>query len=129
MGCSTGLDSFWLGVGVDSGFLLVAVVGGCLGLFIVGGGSLAGSTLKSSGLISGGKGRSDKSPTGGKVISVTGGREERSKLGGGGITKGGKVLESPIPGIRLPGIAKGAAGSLVSTGGKLAISGTFGVSN
>ena len=66
---------------------------------------------------------------GGRVISVCGGKGGRSNSGGGGIVRGGKFELSPIPGIREGGIAKGAAGSLLSGSGRLAGSGMSGVSS
>ena len=93
------------------------------------GGSSIGSTSKSEGLISGGRGKAEKSPIGGRVISVCGGKGGRLNSGGGGIVSAGKFELSPIPGIREGGIAKGATGKLLLGSGRLAAFGMSEVSS
>ena len=83
--------------------------------------------MKSSELIVGGRGKFDTSPTGGRVISVIGGKGGILKVGGGGIVRGGKPEGSDSSGSKSGGIANGAAGSFRSGWGKSL--GTSGVSS
>ena len=121
------------GVAVGDGGLITSLgfagSAGLSGTFAALGGNLIGSTLKSSGLISGGRGNSERSPTGGRVLSVMGGKSGRLNCGGGGIIRGGKLVESPTPGIRPGGMAKGAVGTSKSGSGKFSRLGVSGVDN